>query len=767
MGQRSSFSRVFFFFLSWIFLNLLSPCVCSDYYVSISNGSDTSGVGDGTKNAPWASLHHAILEIRSLRGQNPLWANPQIDPPDESASATLNILDGVYFLNSILRFDQRDSYLTLKPWNSTGTVVISGGLKLSNSSWTELADGVRQRTFKGKCGETFVSGRRLIPARSPNLGPESSGQNGNIFAGPYHHYAEVGKSNPNSQFKFDKASLLNLSNPKMDTWHDLNQTKVILFQSWFADFKNIKNGGVNDDGSNWEVNVEPLGQPINESETYGGKRFVLYNNLALLDSAGESVCVDLGNGEATITYIPPIINGKKDFSPVVVSQLAKMVLIQKTYYSTSRVSGVTFKGISFRHSSSENRDGYNWGTHNAVSIESSDDIRIEDCEFAHTGMTGLFLRDANVVTVTNNVFHDIGYNGIFAYHEPLCSNLVIDHNTFDGCGINNLWQPGAILLAGKENITVANNDIRSVSWSGIYIRARMTHGPSNRNDSVYKVQYNRIDDVGQGILNDLGAVYVAAWTPPGAPSCNHQSDRSVLESNCFSYAHIYNNLILNVKAYHNHANCLYSDVDTSKTTFENNIMRGEWYGNALYHHCGIENLSKNNIIHRKLPALNNDRNGNTAWGGCENNWSSKGAKQNYTNERNIYLFESMDNFTFGRTFDTYNGANFHDNIYWSVPSEDDKNNAKFPNPNFAVNWKLLNWAAWKAVPGNDMNSRWADPLFEDANNLNYTLKSGSPAENLNIANVELNWIPILEEKTNERKNMTEKNSINYNNLINN
>jgi hypothetical protein len=71
------------------------------------------------------------------------------------------------------------------------------------------------------------------------------------------------------------------------------------------------------------------------------------------------------------------------------------------------------------------------------------------------------------------------------------------------------------------------------------------------------------------------------------------------KTHCYTYYHIFNNLVHDVRAYENGGNYIYSDTSSGKNTFENNLLIGATdKGSFIKHHCGLENLSKNNIIHR-------------------------------------------------------------------------------------------------------------------------------------------------------------------------
>ena len=68
--------------------------------------------------------------------------------------------------------------------------------------------------------------------------------------------------------------------------------------------------------------------------TSGDWRYLIFNNLALLDSPGEYVCTDNGDGTSDFSYIPPVGQESAD---VVVSQL-------KTLIDMSKVTDFSLEG---------------------------------------------------------------------------------------------------------------------------------------------------------------------------------------------------------------------------------------------------------------------------------------------------------------------------------------------------------------------------------------------------------------------------------------
>ena len=56
--------------------------------------------------------------------------------------------------------------------------------------------------------------------------------------------------------------------------------------------------------------------------TSGDWRYLIFNNLALLDAPGEYVCINNGDGTSDFSYIPPVGDENTD---VVVSQLKTLI----------------------------------------------------------------------------------------------------------------------------------------------------------------------------------------------------------------------------------------------------------------------------------------------------------------------------------------------------------------------------------------------------------------------------------------------------------
>ena len=124
---------------------------------------------------------------------------------------------------------------------------------------------------------------------------------------------------------------------------------------------------------------DPVGQWVKS----GDWRFVVFNNRALLDQAGEVVCTDVDENHARISYISP--EGLEDKTPVVGNL--------KVLLDISNCDHITITGINFRHSTAGDREGpYAWGAESALRLTFVQDVLVDDCEFSHLGMIGIFVQ---------------------------------------------------------------------------------------------------------------------------------------------------------------------------------------------------------------------------------------------------------------------------------------------------------------------------------------------------------------------------------------
>ena len=485
---------------------------CVEYFVSIAGSDSWDGTSEhhesNTDTGPWKTLTHAIDALRQLRP----------NPPTADSHVTLILLPGTHYVTSKIAMNQRDSHITIKSSNDE-EVSISGGLVL-DGEWSVVGE-IKSRTFQGSCGEAFAGSQRLVPARSPNLANINASVN--VAHPPYNTIKDllvetgtcVRDATAFSQNCPDENKMGFVFNDEFSSgWSHLDQTKVLVFHSWIAEYASVANI-VEDNGELRVFFQEALRHaPIGKFAGSGDWRYIIFNNLALLDTPGEFVCIANGDGTSEFSYIPPTGH---ESTPVVVSQL-------KTLIDMNKVTDLKLEGIVFKHTSSGGVDGWNWGSESAMRMVSSKNAVISDCKFSQTGMIGLYITDSINIEIAKSAFTDIGYHGILIHYKQSnhevegMKDITIHNNKFNGCGVNSFWQPACIWFGGYSNMTVSNNEFTRTSYMPIRIKGLMPHGSQywansgvtepTRDDYIYHVEFNHIYEYGEGILSDFGGIYM-------------------------------------------------------------------------------------------------------------------------------------------------------------------------------------------------------------------------------------------------------------------
>ena len=80
--------------------------------------------------------------------------------------------------------------------------------------------------------------------------------------------------------------------------------------------------------------------PIGNWAAAGGWRYLIFNNKAILDTPGESVCIEKQGGQVEVSYIP-FDEGSEDEEVPVMAQLENILKIAKSQH-------LHFKGNKWR-----------------------------------------------------------------------------------------------------------------------------------------------------------------------------------------------------------------------------------------------------------------------------------------------------------------------------------------------------------------------------------------------------------------------------------
>uniref|UniRef100_H2YGZ6 Right handed beta helix domain-containing protein n=1 Tax=Ciona savignyi TaxID=51511 RepID=H2YGZ6_CIOSA len=330
------------------------------------------------------------------------------------------------------------------------------------------------------------------------------------------------------------------------------------------------------------------------------------------------------------------------------------------------------------------------------------------------------------VNITNSVFSDIGNIAVTVEYNNDPTNtfaprdILIEQNTFVGCGVYSMYQPTCVHVKGVRNIVVTRNDISRSSYAGIRVgwQKVFTRDYVTPGEYVFYVTRNNVHHYGNGIMNDFAGVYLSS----NMPDCGIAQNMSI----CHIHALISENTIHHSEAYYYGAIGVYTDTAASSVTVTRNWIY-KLSDCAVNFHCGQNDIAVNNMIYHTSPKR--------VFGVCNPSVGDDGRmpRQVMTFERNVIYVGNTNARLYGRGDFWENDMPKVDwNTYFFKPS-DFKQFTKF----FC---KTMTPTEWVENAKNDGNSAVADPLFRNISSDDYRLHKTSPAFKQGIESVDLRHV---------------------------
>lgn len=561
--MKNSTGKIFLVFCC-TFIVLCSNCFgqISEVWVS-PTGSDSN---TGTKEQPLASPSMAVRKVRELRRLQ------QIDP---SKSVHIYLSSGRYFLEESIHIRPEDSGILNNPTILEAAphaqVSISGGKAIVN--WKLLKENLPFLPQKAK-GKIWVAN---LP-EGISLGIRQLWVNGKK--------ATRAKNTAGIEMQ----RILSWNKKEQTCWipapkeAHLEQAKGLEFfihQWWEVAQLRVKRIEVQGDSAKLtffqpESRIQsehPWPAPWISKET-GNSAFYLCNALQFLDEAGEYYCDPV----AQKIYYFPFSNENMLQTEAIASHLETLVSIEGTVEKP--VQHFHIQNINFEHTAYWRPATHGHVAHQtgmpmtdayklkiagtpekqtlenqawiirptaAVSINHSQNIHIQNCQFTHTASTGLDLyKGVHQSSVTGNVFKDIGGNGILvgnfsdeateihlpynptdlrdvSHHIQISNNLISDATNED-------WGSVGIGVGFAHDIQITHNDISNVHYSGISVGWGWTRHITVLKNNLVKA--NKIRLYGKNMY-DVAGIYTLSAQP------NTQIIENVIDSIYRApYAHI-------------------------------------------------------------------------------------------------------------------------------------------------------------------------------------------------------------------------------------
>lgn len=662
----------------------------STFYVSQEHGNDRHmGIyprPNDIDSGPVKSIEQALNRVKEMRGFGLM------------QPITIRVTDKVYYVEKPIVVDETMGAVTIEPETETKLI---GAVKLDNFADDEL-NGVKCKSCAvdrdGGFTDFYVNEKR---AKLPHFP-----KNGTLSA------KEV-------EFEEPDHSLFGTS--KWFIAHDEDFEKI-------KKFKNLTNCIIsfNHYWVDEHTPIESIDESANKITMKYLPRFSVSNNSdrSKICYIVENVCEMFGepndwyyDEEAKkLYYVPEDDNFTHGYLPVT----DKIFVVEGT--AEKNVGGVVIRNFDIAYTRGEfvSRDHLDDYTHPnkydgfASAQQAVSDghatvefiyaygCMLENCTILCAGVNSVRICEGcRSIKICGNKITQGGAGGIvvnggdFYSEQPqhTYANYIKD-NTIVHCGRRYLCGCGILLMHSYDNI-VSHNEIADIYYTGISSGWVWGYVESISKNNL--IEKNHIHDLGQGMLSDMGGIYILGKQPGTM---------------------VRGNLIHDIKCRTYGGWGLYSDEGTSGVVYENNICYNV-SSNGYMQHFGGSNTVRNNIFY------------------CEKEPVCVSRPELHLGvilDRNIMVTHSNPIFKHG--YMPYEAISPH-TFFASNNVIFDTENAVPVGIKLGENEKPFTLDEMRENFGNVFGTVIADPMFEDAENHNFALKKDSPAYALGFEDIDM------------------------------
>jgi len=647
-----------FLFFSALMASLLS-CNVMDAQIHVSQDGNDKALGSSTQ--PLKTLDEALRRARKFK-----------------EAKTVYLGEGTWVVPEGMSLGVEDSNTSIVG-KGMGKSIISGGVELPPFSlaedWKDMVvwkvDLSKALPCETEFQQLYVNGERAILARTPNAsGSKVMRKEGNkdkdnekdgLATNNCYLTLPVTEVVKDGVGSFTMGLDPVVGNALEKVSRKPSDVRLTLYHKWNQTVRNVSS--ISDDGSTLYFKGKPQ-VPWNHVDE--SSQFILENDISFLDQAGEWF---FDKATRILYYIPR--PGQEIQTTKAVVPLAKQLLTINGDVD-NRVTSIKIKGVSFLHTSfligPEGQDPMQAGgtTNAAVELNFIDGFSMEDCEIAHTGNNGIWLKEAcRDCDVVRCRIHDLGIGGvkIGTTTKPSDEDLLLTKRIkLDNCivqgGSRVLATGTGVLLFNASDCAITHNEISDFGYTGISVGWNWgyAHSPSKRND----ISYNHIHHLGWGLLSDMGGIYTLG------PSEGTKVTHNVIH-------HIYS---LGYGGWG-----LYPDEGSTDIVWEYNLVH-DCKSAGFHMHYGKNNIVRNNLfvnqINEQLAATRIE-------------------------EHTSFIFESnVIAFSEGNMYShNWNIVNsiVRNNLYWKFGGD--------------VQFNGTSMDDWKSQTGKDEGSIIADPRFRN------------------------------------------------------
>lgn len=634
----------------WLFWMLaLSTVFGADRVVVVAPSDADPAPGE------YRTLESAVESIRQERREHGL------------KPAVIELRGGRHALGRTLVLTGKDSALTIRAREGeqplvSGARALKGWSRVPDrpSLWQLDIPAVRDGSWRFR--QLFLDGVRQPRARTPNEGFFRA--NGRLGTGspitvPY----RGGDLQPE--------------------WAKHRDAELILLMKW-TDL-HVPILGIDAERSVVTIPGGPRADWMDEADA----RYWVENVPEALDAPGEWT---LERATGRLVWWPPA-GGDPNQVRVTAPVLSTWVRIQGDPATEGLVRGVRFVGITFSESD------YEMPEQGLISPQAAVDTRgairvthaiagsLEECRFMGAGGYGLELgRGSQGWRVVGNEFLELGAGGL-RLGEPgdrAASGFDANHghsitdNTLRGMG--RIFAPAVgILVFHSGTNRIAHNAISDLYYTAISVGWNWGYQETPCRANL--IEYNRVEQVGQGRLSDMGGIYTLGPQPGTV---------------------IRNNIFRNIVSYGYGGWGLYTDEGSSGILIENNVATG--CKSAGFH----QHYGRDNVVRFNLLAFNREH---------ELMRTRVEEHRSFWFTNNVVVWDSGD--VLGSSWSgTTNQFLLNGNLYFDVRLGNRTNEYRFAGQS---------WSEWRAR-GQDVDSVIVEPEWVDRGRPELGFRAGSSAD---------------------------------------
>ena len=619
---------------------------------------DGSDAASGSSAQPFATLDRARRAVRELKSREPGRGRPVV----------VRVRGGSYHLAQPLTFTPEDSGTAAAP-------VIY-----------EAAEGEQPLLSAG----TPVSGWRVTPEGRWQADLPAAARGGWIFsqlyvndqrrfrpAWPREGYRFVAAASPvepnvcPDRFVYHDGDIL-------PAWRNLAEKEVCIVHSWNLSRFPIR--AIEPDtrtvvlaGRTWHPSLNDI-TPRNW--------YRVENVLEAFDQPGQWY---LDRERGVLSYIP--LPGEDPAAArVVAPRHATVITLAGDAQAGTTVEHLVFRGLTLAHNGwNVPAEGYSYAQAEApvigaLTARNARHVRVERCTVRHTGTYAVdFGNGCRDCAVEDCELFDLGAGGVkigvawegekdprnYASACTVRETLIAYGGRVHPAGVG-VW------IGHAASNTVARNTIHDLYYSGVSAGWKWSFGPNPACANL--IERNHIFRVGQGVLSDLGGIYMLGEQPGSVERFNVMHD--IRRARYGGWG-------------------VYFDSGSSHILVENNLVYDTEDGGLI--HGG---RSKNNTVRNNIFAFGEK---------TQLTVDTAPEGEPIRVARNIFVWQERDLFLHAPPA----RGQFASNLYWRVG-----NGAQ---PLQAADTPTGRWLAQE--PGACV----ADPLFADATRRDFRLTDGSPA----------------------------------------